>query len=69
MKRVMYKNPGLAVLVHWGIFLVAIICLAAYTMQQIVPSLWVGIAMIIFLLLSIVRLLNLARTLLNSSIH
>lgn len=58
MKQTMYKNPGLAVMVHWGIFIVAIICLAAHTMQQIVPSLWVGIAIliaiIIFLLLSIV---------------
>lgn len=54
MKRVMYKNPGLAVLVHLNIFLVVIMCLGAYTMQQMVPALWVGIAVIIFLLLSIV---------------
>ena len=54
MKQTMYKNPGLAVLVHLNIFLVVIMCLGAYTMQQMVPALWVGIAMIIFLLLSIV---------------
>ena len=51
MKRVMYKNPGLSMLVHWGIFIVAIICLAAHTMQQIVPSLWVGIAILIAIML------------------
>ena len=51
MKQTMYKNPGLAVMVHWGIFIVANVCLAAHTMQQIVPSLWVGIAIFIAIII------------------
>lgn len=54
MKRAIYKNPGLAILVHLGIFLVSIICFSVYTMQNVLALLWAGIAIIVVLVLSII---------------
>lgn len=53
MKKAIYKNPGLSVLVHWGICLAAIICFILYAKQNISALLWVGVAAIVVLCLSI----------------